>query len=104
MGMRVIMAVFFSALLNFAGLAALIPVLLFFDRRERRKGRSPIVLSVAVGFILFKNVLVMGLSRFQNYFLLSLYKRLSFSLFSSYYHRGILFISRLGQHSFWDMR
>lgn len=46
MGMRVIMAVFFSALLNFAGLAALIPVLLFFDRRERRKGRSPIVLSV----------------------------------------------------------
>ena len=29
MGMRVIMAVFFSALLNFAGLAALIPVLLF---------------------------------------------------------------------------
>ena len=38
----------------------------------------------------------MGLSRFQNYYLLSLYKRLSFSLFSSYYHRGILFISRLG--------
>ena len=39
MGMRVIMAVFFSALLNFAGTS-------FFDRRERRKGRSPIVLSV----------------------------------------------------------
>lgn len=96
MGMRVIMVVFFSALLNFAGLAALIPVLLFLIEEKEEKGEALLFCLLAVGFILFKNVLVMGLSRFQNYFLLSLYKRLSFSLFSSYYHRGILFISRLG--------
>ena len=96
MGMRVIMAVFFSALLNFAGLAALIPVLLFLIEEKEEKGEALLFCLLAVGFILFKNVLVMGLSRFQNYFLLSLYKRLSFSLFFSYYHRGILFISRLG--------
>lgn len=96
MGMRVIMAVFFSALLNFAGLAALIPVLLFLIEEKEEKGEALLFCLLAVGFILFKNVLVMGLSRFQNYFLLSLYKRLSFSLFSSSYHRGILFISRLG--------
>ena len=96
MGMRVIMAVFFSALLNFAGLAALIPVLLFLIEEKEEKGEALLFCLLAVGFILFKHVLVMGLSRFQNYFLLSLYKRLSFSLFSSYYHRGILFISRLG--------
>ena len=96
MGMRVIMAVFFSALLNFAGLAALIPVLLFLIEEKEEKGEALLFCLLAVGFILFKNVLVMGLSRFQNYFLLSLYKRLSFSLFYSYYHRGILFISRLG--------
>lgn len=96
MGMRVIMAVFFSALLNFAGLAALIPVLLFLIEEKEEKGEALLFCLLAVGLILFKNVLVMGLSRFQNYFLLSLYKRLSFSLFSSYYHRGILFISRLG--------
>lgn len=96
MGMRVIMAVFFSALLNFAGLVALIPVLLFLIEEKEEKGEALLFCLLAVGFILFKNVLVMGLSRFQNYFLLSLYKRLSFSLFSSYYHRGILFISRLG--------
>ena len=96
MGMRVIMAVFFSALLNFAGLAALIPVLLFLIEEKEEKGEALLFCLLAVGFILFKNVLVMGLSRFQNYFLLSLYKRLSFSLFSSYYHRGILSISRLG--------
>lgn len=96
MGMRVIMAVFFSALLNFAGLAALIPVLLFLIEEKEEKGEALLFCLLAVGFILFKNVLVMGLFRFQNYYLLSLYKRLSFSLFSSYYHRGILFISRLG--------
>ena len=96
MGMRVIMAVFFSALLNFAGLAALIPVLLFLIEEKEEKGEALLFCLLAVGFILFKNVLVMGLSRFQNYFLLSLYKRLSFSLFSSYYHLGILFICRLG--------
>ena len=96
MGMRVIMAVFFSALLNFAGLAALIPVLLFLIEEKEEKGEALLFCLLAGGFILFKNVLVMGLSRFQNYYLLSLYKRLSFSLFSSYYHRGILFISRLG--------
>ena len=87
MGMRVIMAVFFSALLNFAGLAALIPVLLFLIEEKEEKGEALLFCLLAVGFILFKNVLVMGLSRFQNYFLLSLYKRLSFSLFSSYYHQ-----------------
>ena len=96
LGMRVIMAVSFSALLNFAGLAALIPVLLFLIEEKEEKGEALLFCLLAVGFILFKNVLVMGLSRFQNYFLLSLYKRLSFSLFSSYYHRGLLFISRLG--------
>ena len=96
MGMRVIMAVFFSALLNFAGLAALIPVLLFLIEEKEEKGEALLFCLLAVGFILFKNVLVMGLSRFQNYFLLSFYNRLSFSLFSSYYHRGLLFISRLG--------
>ena len=95
MGMRVIMAVFFSALLNFAGLAALIPVLLFLIEEKEEKGEALLFCLLAVGFILFKNVLVMGLSRFQNYYLLSLYKRLSVSLFSSYYHRGILFLSRL---------
>lgn len=68
----------------------------FLIEEKEEKGEALLFCLLAVGFILFKNVLVMGLSRFQNYFLLSLYKRLSFSLFSSYYHRGILFISRLG--------
>lgn len=55
MGMRVIMAVFFSALLNFAGLAALIPVLLFLIEEKEEKGEALLFCLLAVGFILFKN-------------------------------------------------
>ena len=40
--------------------------------------------------------MVAGLSRFQNHFLMSLYRRLSFSLFTSYYQRGLLFIRSRG--------
>ena len=54
MGMRVIMAVFFSALLNFAGLAALIPVLLFLIEEKEEKGEALLFCLLAVGFILFK--------------------------------------------------
>lgn len=100
MGMRVIMAVFFSALLNFAGLAALIPVLLFLIEEKEEKGEALLFCLLAVGFILFKNVLVMGLSRFQNYFLLSLYKRLSFSLFFFLLSSRIIVYQSVGQHSF----
>lgn len=100
MGMRVIMAVFFSALLNFAGLAALIPVLLFLIEEKEEKGEALLFCLLAVGFILFKNVLVMGLSRFQNYFLLSLYKRLSFSLFFFLLSSRNLVYQSVGQHSF----
>lgn len=100
MGMRVIMAVFFSALLNFAGLAALIPVLLFLIEEKEEKGEALLFCLLAVGFILFKNVLVMGLSRFQNYFLLSLYKRFKFfSFFFLLSSRNLVYQS-VGQHSF----
>ena len=51
MGMRVIMAVFFSALLNFAGLAALIPVLLFLIEEKEEKGEALLFCLLAVGYI-----------------------------------------------------
>lgn len=98
MGVRVIAAVFLRALLDFAGLAALLPVLFFLLDREEGEGKDAALLFClgAILFILLKNALVAGLSRFQNHFLLSLYRRLSFSLFTSYYDRGLLFIRGKG--------
>ena len=98
MGMRVVCAVFLSALLDFAGLAALLPILFFLLEGEDGGDRNAALLFcvAALLFILLKNALVAGLSCFQNHFLMSLYRRLSFSLFSSYYGRGLLFIRERG--------
>lgn len=78
MGIRVVCAVFLCALLDFAGLAALLPVLFFLLDDGRDKDAALLFCLVAIVFILVKNALVAGLSRFQNHFLMSLYRRLSF--------------------------
>lgn len=96
MGMRVICAVFLCSLLDFAGLAALLPVLFFLLDGEGDKSAAVMFCVAAFAFILVKNALVTALSRFQNHFLMSLYRRLSFSLFTSYYQRGLLFIRNRG--------
>lgn len=96
MGIRVVCAVFLSALLDFAGLAALLPILFFLLEGGGDRSAALLFCVGAIVFILLKNALVTGLSRFQNHFLLSLYQRLSFSLFTSYYNRGLLFIRNCG--------
>ena len=78
MGIRVVCAVFLCALLDFAGLAALLPVLFFLLDDGRDKDAALLFCLVAIVFILVKNALAAGLSRFQNHFLMSLYRRLSF--------------------------
>ena len=97
-GMKVAAAVFLTALLDFVGLAALLPVLyVLLDGGENQKAALWFCL-LAVSVILLKGLMVVGFSRYQNRFLLSLYKRLSFSLFSSYYRRGLLFIREQGSN------
>lgn len=96
-GIKVACAVCFAALLDFAGLAALLPVL-FFLLGDGGHHRSEALLFClgAVLFILVKNALILRLTRYQNQFLLSLYRRISKELFTAYYRRGFLFIRREG--------
>lgn len=89
-------AVFVTAVLDFVGLAALLPVLYYLLEGGEHRQAALYFCLLAVGVILFKGVSVVCFTRFQNRFLLSLYKRFSFSLFSSYYHRGLLFIREQG--------
>lgn len=95
-GIRVVGAVFLSALLDLAGLAALLPVLFFLLEDNKDKSAALWFCGAAALFILLKNLLMTVLSRFQNQFLMKLYRRLSFSLFSAYYHRGLLFTRSRG--------
>lgn len=95
-GMKVAGAVFLTAMLDFVGLAALLPVLYYLMEGGENQRAALWFSLMAVGLILFKGVSVVSFARFQNRYLLSLYKRLSFSLFSSYYRRGLLFIREQG--------
>lgn len=97
-GKKVVAAVFFTALLDFVGLASLLPILYYLLEGGENHRAAMYFCLLAVGVVLFKSLLIVGFARFQNRYLLSLYKRLSFTLFSSYYRRGLLFIREQGSN------
>ena len=80
-GMWVALSVFIRAILDFAGVAALIPILLtvFGDKTDPKK--ALLVCGVALMFVLLKNAASIGLARFQSRFLLDLYKEFSRKIF-----------------------
>ena len=96
--MKMAITVFFSALLNFAGLAALLPLLYFLLEEGSRNKAALFFCLMAFGVILLKSLVSTMFTRYQNQCLLSFYRRLSFSLFSSYYNRGLLFIREQGSN------
>lgn len=97
-GGKVVVTVFVTVLLDFVGLAALLPILYYLLEGGENRQAALWFSLLAVGIIVFKGLLVVGFSRFQNRYLLSLYRRLSFSLFSSYYRKGLLFIREQGSN------
>lgn len=88
--------VFFSALLDFVSLAALLPVLYILLKGGENRRAALLFCLLAIGIIVVKSVLITVATRYQDKCLLSLYRRLSFSLFSAYYRRGLLFIRERG--------
>lgn len=97
-GSKVAVTIFLTALLDFVGLASLLPVLYHLLEGGNNQQAAIRFCMLSVGVILLKCALNIGFSRFQNRYLLSLYKRLSLSLFSSYYQRGLLFIREQGSN------
>lgn len=97
-GSKVVAAVFGTALLDFVGLAALLPILYYLLEGSENQRAAMWFCLLAVGVILFKSTLSIVFSHFQHRYLLSLYKRLSFALFSSYYQRGLLFLREQGSN------
>lgn len=95
-GLWVAGSIFLSAIIDFIGLATLMPVLYFLlDGGEQRKAALWFCL-LAIVVVIIKSILSTLFSRYQQKFLLELYKRLSFSLFTAYYRRGLLFIREQG--------
>lgn len=86
-------AVLLRALLDFAGVAALIPILLVVVKREDGGRSMMLALCGAVLlFVLLKNALVVLLARVQSRYQLEIYRDFSRRMFANYYHRGLLFL------------
>ena len=88
----VALGVFVRALLDFAGLAALLPVLIAVLGDEADRSKALLLCGAAFVFIMLKNGLNVLLSRHQMQFMLRLYKQFSYRMFCNYYRRGLLFM------------
>lgn len=91
-GVWIALSVLLRALLDFAGVAALIPVLLAVFEENTELHYALLVCAAAFVFVLVKNAACIALTRFQSSFLLELYKNFSRKMFCNYYHRGLLFL------------
>lgn len=86
-------AVLLRAVLDFAGVAALVPILLVVVKREDGGREMMLALCGAVLlFVMLKNALVMLLARVQSRYQLEVYREFSRRMFANYYHRGLLFL------------
>lgn len=94
--LKVAASVFFTALLDFASLASLFPLLGFLlDGVDETKAILGFSL-IALFLVCLKFFVSVQFGKYQGKFTLSLYKRLSFRLFSNYYNKGLLFIKEHG--------
>lgn len=95
-GVKVTGSIFIVALLDFVGLASLMPVLYYLLEGGENKTAALYFSLLAVAIIVSKSLISTFLSRYQSKYLLGLYKRLSFTLYSNYYNNGLLFIREKG--------
>lgn len=96
---KVVVSIFINALLDFASLASLMPLLFFLlegvDEVKAILGFS----MIAFLMVSLKGFVSIKLGKYQASYTMSLYKRLSSSLFSNYYNNGLLFIKEQGYSS-----
>lgn len=91
-GIWVALSVLVRALLDFAGVAALIPILLVVAK-QGGSGKSVLALCGAVLlFVVIKNGVIVALARWQSRYQLEIYREFSRRMFANYYHRGLLYL------------
>lgn len=85
---RVALAVLVRAVLDFAGVAALIPLLLAVLRPGGSRGEMLLLCGAVMGFVVLKNALVVALARVESTFQLEIYRDFSRRMFVNYYPTG----------------
>ena len=88
----IVFVVLLRALLDFAGVAALVPVLLAVLGPDRDRGTMLALCGAVILFVMLKNALIILLARVQSRFLLDIYRDFSRRMFVNYYRRGLLYL------------
>lgn len=91
-GIWVSLSVLLRAILDFAGVAALIPVLLVVMKQNSGRSAMLALCGAVLLFVVLKNALVVLLARMQSRYQLEIYRDFSRRMFADYYHRGLLFL------------
>ena len=91
-GVWVVFSVLARAILDFAGIAALVPILLIVVKQDGGRSMMLAVCGVVLLFVLLKNTLVMLLAHVQSCYQLEIYREFSTRMFANYYHRGLLYL------------
>ena len=91
-GIWIALSVLLRALLDFAGIAALIPVLLSVFGENVELKKALLLCLATLLFVLLKNSMSIWLARYQSSYLLGLFKEFSRKMFCNYYRRGLLFL------------
>lgn len=98
-GIKVLIASLFSAVLDFAGIAALLPLIVKVLNGSGYN-KEVLLLSFAVlAIIIVKHIFIRYLTLYRSSFLLSIYKRLSRELYIGFYKKGLLYIKEKGVSS-----
>lgn len=91
-GIWVAFSVLSRAILDFAGVAALIPVLLAVMKQNSGRGTMLALCGGVLLFVALKNGAIVWLARFQSSYQLEIYRDFSRRMFANYYHRGLLYL------------
>ena len=95
-GMKMVASVLLATLLDFVGLAALLPIIYFLLDNNENRMEVLVFCLFAILFIAAKNWVKVYLGKYQQHYLMNIYKRFSCSLFDAYYQRGLLYIKEQG--------
>lgn len=90
---RVILTMFIRSILDFAGVAALVPII--FVVADKLDHEKTLILWLCLGviaFVIVKNLIVILLSQYQTRFQISIYQDFSRRLFINYYRQGLIFL------------
>ena len=91
----VIATVLLRSLMDYAGIAAIVPIIfLLTDRLGDDKRTTLLICTGVIVFVTVKNALVVLLSRMQIGFQLNIFRDFSRRMFINYYSRGLLFLKQ----------